>query len=119
MAKKKPATVEEKKHMSRVANLGCVACAQLGHYDSPAEIHHIKNHTGMGRRSSHFEVIPLCYLHHRGTYGYHTSPSEFTGNYGTQIELLKMVTDWLDYEDKKTGQIEASNPYTRNNLFYE
>ena len=29
MAKKKPATVEEKKHMSRVANLGCVACAQL------------------------------------------------------------------------------------------
>ena len=48
-----------------------------------------------------------------------TSPSEFTGNYGTQTELLKIVIDWLDYEDKKTGQIEASNPYTRNNLFYE
>ena len=119
MAKKKQATIEEKKHMSRVADLGCVACAQLGHYDSPAEIHHIKDKTGMGRRSSHFEVIPLCYMHHRGTYGYHTSPKEFEGNYGTQRELLQIVKNWLDYEDKKTGQINPSNPFTRNNLFYE
>ena len=116
---KKPATAEEKKHMSRVADLGCIACAILGHHDSPAELHHIKHQTGMGRRSSHFEVIPLCYLHHRGTYGYHQSPAEFTGNFGEQKELLQHVLDWLDYKDKKTGQINPSNPFTRNNLFYE
>ena len=58
------ATKEERKHMDKVAQLGCYVCK------SPATLHHIRNNgkgnVGMGRRSSHFEVIPLCYEHHQG-----------------------------------------------------
>ena len=89
------ATAQEKRHMSSVAALGCIACRKLGHYDSPAELHHIKDKRGMGRRATHYEVIPLCYTHHRGAYGYHTSPKEFEGNYGTQKELLALTLKWL------------------------
>ncbi len=115
----KAKTAEERKHLGRVADLGCVACAMLGHYDSPSEIHHIKDKTGMGRRSSHFETIPLCYIHHRGHYGYHNSPAEFTGTFGTQRELLQIVLDYLDYLDGKKGSIAETNPFLRNNFFYE
>ena len=47
MGKKKP-TLKEQKHMEKVASIGCIACRKLGIYDSPAEIHHIKNFTGAG-----------------------------------------------------------------------
>ena len=55
MGKKKP-TLKEQKHMERVASIGCIACRKLGIYDSPAEIHHIRNKTGMGKRSSHYLI---------------------------------------------------------------
>lgn len=113
-------TAKEKKHMDSVARLGCIACRLLGHYDSPAELHHIKHQTGMGRRSSHFEVIPLCYTHHRGSFGYHNSPAEFEGNYGTQKELLAMTLKWLAVEGCSCGctekKGEQADPFP---LFYE
>mgnify|MGYP003328680870 CR=1 FL=1 len=37
----KSKTVAEKKHMKRVAELGCIACRKLGYEDTPAELHHI------------------------------------------------------------------------------
>lgn len=112
-------TKEEKQHMDKVAQLGCIACAILGYHDSPAELHHIKDKTGMGKRSSHFEVIPLCYIHHRGMYGYHNSPAEFTGTFGKQRDLLQMVLDYLDYRDGKKGSIEPTNPFSRANIIRE
>lgn len=121
----KAKTKREKLHMNSVADLGCIACAQLGYYDSPTELHHIKHQTGMGRRSSHYEVIPLCYVHHRGHYGYHHSPAEFTGTFGTQLELLEQTLDALSLDGckcgcvKKTGQTAKPNPFNRFNKFYE
>ena len=58
MATKRP-TVEEKKSMSQVADYGCVACEQDG-LVKPAEIHHIRKHTGMGLRPPRTKILPLC-----------------------------------------------------------
>ena len=80
---------KEKLHMSIVAGLGCLICNKMGFPDSPAELHHIKDKTGMGRKASNFEVIPLCPRHHRhGVAAYHYRPTSFTKKLGTQKELL-------------------------------
>lgn len=64
-------TLAEKRHMSRVAELGCAVCRRMGYAGTPAELHHKRSGTGAGRRSSHMEVIPLCPEHHRGKTGIH------------------------------------------------
>lgn len=88
----KTKTAAEKKHMSKVAELGCIICYRMGYEGSPAELHHIKEHTGMGKRSSHFEVIPLCPMHHRSSdAAYHVSPASFTAKWGTQRDLLNFT----------------------------
>ncbi len=66
---KRKSTKVEKIWMDKVAQLGCFVCQR------PANLHHIRNNgkgnIGMGRRSSHYEVIPLCYEHHQGNTGIH------------------------------------------------
>lgn len=96
---KKPPTAAERRHMDRVAGLGCVVCLNLGYEDSPAEIHHIKHQTGIGRKSSNFEVLPLCPLHHRnGGYGiaFDAGRGLWEHKYGSQLELLEQVRGMLD-----------------------
>lgn len=53
-------TKDEKLHLSHVADLGCIACRKMGFIGTPAEIHHIRDGVGIGRRASNFETIPLC-----------------------------------------------------------
>ena len=80
-------TKDEKKYLSRVAELGCFICGGL------AEIHHIR--TGQGRmRASHYDVIPLCPIHHRnGGYGVaiHAGIKGFELNYGSELDMLAKV----------------------------
>jgi len=64
-------TVAERKHLSLVAGLGCAVCRRMGYEGTPAEIHHLREGTGAGRRSSHMDAIPLCPEHHRGKTGVH------------------------------------------------
>ncbi len=91
MAKKKP-TKAEQEHMNNVAELNCIACRQLGHYDTPAEIHHLRTGMGMGQRNNHFMVIPLCPTHHRtGPDAFHQSKKNFEARFGTELELLEEV----------------------------
>lgn len=88
-------TKDEKDHMRKVAEMGCIACRKLGYYDTPAELHHIKKGV-MGKRSSNYEVIPLCPYHHRlSNESYHQNPQWFTETFGTQTELLAEVLEWL------------------------
>ena len=95
MAKRKSKTYEEKKHMQQVADLGCIACRKLGHFGTPAELHHISNGT-MGKKSDNFSVIPLCPYHHRtSNESYHLNPLWFDKTFGTQTELLEEVKQWL------------------------
>lgn len=67
---KKPDTFE-RKHMGRVAELGCVLCRHLGYGQTPAEVHHIREGAGMGQRSPHYLTVGLCPEHHRGSSGVH------------------------------------------------
>lgn len=91
-----PMTKAERQHLDRVASMGCIACEVMGFYDSPAEIHHIRSGVGKGQRASHFDVLPLCPAHHRGTQGLkvpsiHGSPHAFVQSFGTERQLLDLV----------------------------
>ena len=95
MAKKRP-TVEEKKYMSQVADYGCIACHQDG-LNVPAEIHHIRKHTGMGLRPSHFNILPLCSVHHRtGKISVHLGKKAFESKYGTEEQLQKQLRERIE-----------------------
>jgi uncharacterized protein YbbK (DUF523 family) len=90
-------TAAERRHYSRLAVLGCIACRQLG-YLSAAEIHHIRAGTGMGKKSR--DAIPLCPAHHRGldhprTPSIHLDKRKFIEAFGTEAELLETVNDLL------------------------
>lgn len=94
-------TKDEKKHLSRLAEFGCCVCRREGFGVSPAEIHHIRATAGMGQRSSHFDAIPLCPLHHRlGGHGValHAGQKTFERRYGTETELLEWVRHALHTE---------------------
>lgn len=64
---------DEREHLSRLAGLGCLVCRRLHgpHDPGPVEIHHRRAGTGAGRRSSHYDAMPLCPEHHRGSKGLH------------------------------------------------
>jgi hypothetical protein len=97
----KPATKAERKHMSAVADLGCIACRVIGYVGTPAEIHHLRHDKGMSMRSSHMHVIPLCPHHHRhGKYGesFHAGKVFWQERFGTEEHLLEVVTQLLEKE---------------------
>ena len=96
MAKKRP-TVEERKYMSKVASFGCIACEKDGLDDIPAEIHHVRKHTGMGLRPSNFDVLPLCASHHRtGKISVHLGKEAFVKKYGTEEQLEKQLRERIE-----------------------
>ena len=97
--KKNTKTEAEKKHLNRVAQLGCIVCTNLMMGRTPAEIHHLRDGQGVSQRSSHFRVIPLCSIHHRtGGYGvaFHAGEKAFEEKYGTELELLEQVNELLE-----------------------
>ena len=91
-------TASELKHMSRVSELGCIACYKMGFKFVPCEIHHTEGKT---KKDAHFKVLPLCYEHHRkGTEENPTSrhpwKKRFEKEYGTEKELLELVERLLN-----------------------
>jgi hypothetical protein len=98
-AKMMAKTKKEIAHLRRVAELGCIVCINNGYEDTPSECHHIRSGQGRSQKASHYEVIPLCPIHHRyggyGEVGYHQSPAEFEERYGTELELLEQVNELL------------------------
>lgn len=83
-------TAAERRHMGRVAALGCALCHRLGLGDTPAELHHPRTGAGMGKRADHLDVIPLCPEHHRGKTGIHgMGRKAFERHYGlSELDLL-------------------------------
>lgn len=92
-------TNEEKRHLNRVASLGCMVCRRIHgpHDPGPVEIHHKRAGTGAGRRSSNFDVMPLCPEHHRGKTGLHGLGTKgFPKHWGfNEDDLLQDVRDLL------------------------
>jgi hypothetical protein len=98
MAKKKAATKDEREHMSKVASLGCWVCQR------PANVHHIRPiGLGIGRRSSHYDTIPLCHSHHVGNFSIHNCKQQFEDMYGKETfilqEVKKLVADMEQAND--------------------
>ena len=97
-------TLAEKKHMSRVAELGCAVCRRMGYPGTPAELHHRRAGTGAGRRSSHWEVIPLCPEHHRGSTGLHGLGTKgFPKHYG--YDETDLLVETLLLVEREHGEI--------------
>lgn len=88
---KKAATKAEKKHLERVASLGCIACGVHG-----VQVHHIRDGQGMSQRASHFLTIPLCQQHHLGEFSIHGSESRaFKNIYGSDLDMLAKTIELL------------------------
>lgn len=92
-SKRKPATKQEQAYMSAQADAGCILCRYLGHGDTPAEIHHLRDGVGAGQRNSNLKSIPLCPEHHRGNTGFHgLGRRAFEREYGaTEMDLWAMA----------------------------
>jgi hypothetical protein len=90
-------TADEKRYMSRVAELGCAVCRRMGYEGTPAELHHPRRGTGLGQRASHYDVIPLCPEHHRGNTGLHGLGTKgFPKHWGfDEADLLADVKKYL------------------------
>ena len=102
MAKKRP-NKAERQYMTKVANYGCIACEIDGKI-SPAEIHHIRNHTGMGLRPPHTMILPLCASHHRtGKISVHLGKQAFEEKYGKQEYLAKKIRERIEEWDTITS----------------
>lgn len=97
-------TIAERKHMGRVAALGCAVCRRMGYPGTPAEIHHRRAGKGLSNRASHFEVIPLCPEHHRGATGLHGLGTRgFAKHWGyDEDDLLEDVAGLLQGGYEKT-----------------
>lgn len=85
-----------KKHLSRVADLGCILCWHLGYEDTPTELHHIRR---AGKRAN-APVIGLCPEHHRGNSGIHgLGRKAFERKYQiTEEGLLQIVSERLQLQ---------------------
>ena len=91
MAKKRPNKVERER-LKTIGEMPCYACFQDGKGEVPSEVHHIRKHTGMGLRPSHFDTIPLCSGCHRtNKISVHLGKREFEKRYGTEQEILEKV----------------------------
>ena len=96
MAKKKVKTKAEKERLQTIAEMPCYACFQDG-VEMQSEVHHIRKHTGMGLRPSHFDIIPLCSVHHRtGKISVHLGKSAFEKKYGTEEQLEKQLRERIE-----------------------
>lgn len=83
--------------MARVAEVGCVICAELGHGFVPAEVHHVAEGSGLRYDEA---TAGLCPEHHRGGSGIHgMGVKAFCALYRIPGEcewgLLVLVNKWM------------------------
>lgn len=92
-------TACEKRHMDAVQQLGCIVCLLDMNKYTPAEIHHITGKTSPG---AHFNILPLCNLHHRGQNdnslytSRHPYKKRFEARYGAEEYLKEQVDKLLE-----------------------
>ena len=95
------ATEDEQIYMSKVAKLSCIVCANQGKKNRRVEIHHVNGKT---KKNAHFQILPLCYEHHRKgdrkePISRHPWKKRFVEAYGTEEELMKQVKTKVEYQD--------------------
>ncbi len=87
-----------KRHLTRVAALGCILCRHLDRGETPAEIHHLREGQGAAQRGSDFTAVPLCPACHRGADGLHgLGVRGFQRRYKLdELDLLAMTIEALE-----------------------
>lgn len=86
---------KEKRHLSRVAELGCILCDLLGHPGTPAQVHHIRAGQGMAQRAQHWLTVPLCEPHHTGHKGVHGTRQALKDARVDELDLLALTLERL------------------------
>jgi len=82
--------------MARVAELGCICCHLRGLGFAPAQVHHLRDGAGGGRRSSDFATMPLCEPCHTGKHGIH-GDRKLLKNLGLEeVDLLAATIERLN-----------------------
>jgi|SRR5579859_5706539 len=105
---KKKLTATEKAYHDKVRALGCIIpyitgshadCRILG---EGVELHHPTG-AGLGLRSSHYDVLPICFAHHSAQThlkcSVHKCTQTFESLYGTQMELVGKVKELLGHDE--------------------
>lgn len=108
VGKTKPPTAAQRRRMTRIKQLGCILCRELGLGIMPCEIHHI---TDCGRRLGHDHTVGICCWHHRGEpWTLDMRPSQmtatvgpslaknkraFVSEFGTELDILKRQNDLI------------------------
>lgn len=87
-ATNQPSSAAGKRHMGRVAALGCRLCVRLGFGHTACEVHHVRTGHGAAERASDFLTIGLCPDHHRGPRGVHGDKSALRLAKVTEMDLL-------------------------------
>lgn len=84
-----------KRHLTRIAGIGCILCKHLGTPGTPAEIHHLREGQGAAQRGSDWTAVPLCPEHHRGQSGLHGLGTKgFYSRYKLdELSLLEMTLE--------------------------
>lgn len=84
----------EKRHLDRVASIGCVVGRRADGCDGKLEIHHIAE--GSSRRSD-FATVGLCTEHHTGQSGFHGLRAErFCKLYRVPWEKEEGLLVWVN-----------------------
>jgi len=100
MPRKKTLRKAEKIHLSKVREIGCIACRKMN-LKSEAIIHHIRKHTGLSLRPSPYQVIPLCPQHHNmGNESIHLNKKVFINKFGTEQSLLKETQKLIKQQER-------------------
>ena len=107
---KRPPTIEEKRWMDAITELGCIACFLDGFPYTPGAVHHLLRG---GRRIGHLHTICLCDPgHHQGgqpvgKISRHPWKARFEERYGSEEQLLAMtraaVGNWGGYAAARGG----------------
>jgi hypothetical protein len=91
-------SLKAKRHLTRIAGLGCILCRHLGYGETPAEIHHLREGQGAAQRGSDWTAVPLCPAHHRGQEGMHgLGVRGFATRYRLdELDLLALTIEALE-----------------------
>ncbi len=87
----------EKRHMTAVNQIGCIACLNMG-VETPPEYTLIHHTDGKTKPGAHMKVLPLCHSHHDRYQktGLHNNLARWEAEHGTEDELLTQVQDILN-----------------------
>lgn len=92
---KKSKTAAERRYHERVAEIPCVLCDLLGAPPGETTLHHIREGQGMGQRSSHWLVVPLCRPCHQGPNGLHGTRTLLRIAGVEEMDLLALTIERL------------------------